>query len=325
MIAAGTRIATPDGEVPVESLRAGDMVLALENGQPAPRPVRWVGRLRVDPARHPNPSRAAPVLLRAGALAEGLPTRDLLLAPGLGLLVDGTLFQAQALRNGATIAQQLAAPPLVYVTLELPRHAAVLAEGIAVETLLDTGQRERLGGRFGAFAPDLAAVPTAATLAQFNSRAFALPSLAPAAIAAAHAALVARARALGWRLTHDPDFTILADGEPVPIVQFEHDFLATRLPAGTRAVRLLSRSFVPGDLDPGVADRRVLGMPIRALHLAERPLAAGAYTRGWHLSEPEWRWTDGDGRLTLRPLARAQTLELRTAPGAILGYWLPPA
>ena len=39
----GTMIATPSGEVAVETLRAGDLVTAVEAGQTVSRPVSWVG------------------------------------------------------------------------------------------------------------------------------------------------------------------------------------------------------------------------------------------------------------------------------------------
>ncbi len=44
---AGTLIRTPDGDVPIESLRPGDLVLTLDDG---PQPLRWVGS-RVVPRR----------------------------------------------------------------------------------------------------------------------------------------------------------------------------------------------------------------------------------------------------------------------------------
>jgi hypothetical protein len=326
MIAAGTLIATPAGAVPVETLRPGATVLALEDGATVARPLRWVGRLDVDLARHPSPSRAAPVRLRAGAIAEGVPARDLLLSPDHALLLDGALFQAQALRNGASIAQDTAPTRIAYAHLELARHGAVLAEGLAVETYLDTGNR----GLFGAgraprgLAPDLAGVPTGGALALVKARAFAPLRLDTATIAEAHAMAMARARALGWSLTDDAALTVLADGAEAPLVRFGDNLWGARLPEGTCAVRLLSRRFVPGELDPRIADRRVLGIAVRAVHLGERPIAAGAYGRGWHLSEAEWRWTDGDGRIGLRRLARAMALEVYTAPGAVPGYWLAP-
>ena len=99
--AAGTRIATEAGEVPVETLRPGDRVRTAA-GRLAP--VVWVGRTRIDLRRHPAPRAAAPVRIEAGALADGLPRRDLLVSPDHALAVAGQLIPARLLANGASIA-----------------------------------------------------------------------------------------------------------------------------------------------------------------------------------------------------------------------------
>jgi hypothetical protein len=66
---AGTRIATADGEVPVESLQGGDLVRTASG---AVRPVRWIGR-RSYAARFVagNPD-VLPILIRAGAIADAV-------------------------------------------------------------------------------------------------------------------------------------------------------------------------------------------------------------------------------------------------------------
>jgi hypothetical protein len=76
--ADGTRIATPEGSVRVEALRAGDRVLTASGDV---RPVRWVGCRTIDPTRHPAPSQMQPIRIAAGALAAGVPSRDLRLSP----------------------------------------------------------------------------------------------------------------------------------------------------------------------------------------------------------------------------------------------------
>ena len=327
MIAAGTLVATPAGTLPVETLRPGDYVHALEDGTPVPRPLRWVGRVDVDLARHPTPGRAAPVRLRAHAVGPGQPARDLLLSPDHAVLLDGVLLQAQALRNGATVAQDLAPERIGYVHLELARHGILIAEGQAIESYLDTGNRSQIaaGRSPRGLAPDLAAVPSAGALAVWKTRGCAPLRLDTAGIAAAHASLLKRTVGLGWRLLPDPALVVQADGVDVPLVRFAPDLWRARLPAGARTVRLASRSFVPNDYDTGIADRRRLGLAVRSLKLNGRPLPPSAFWRGWHLSEPEWRWTDGDARLALRALPEAATLELHTAPGAVPGYWVAPA
>jgi Hint domain len=332
MIAAGTLIATKGGDVPAEALRPGAYVYTLEDGEKADRPLRWVGTLAVDLAHHPTPARAAPVRIAAGALAPGQPARDLLVSPDHAVLVAGGLFQAQALRNGATIAQAMALPKITYVHLELGRHGVLLAEGAAIESYLDTGHRE-IGnrGRFAhgramrGLAPDLSLAPSAAALALWKTRGCAPLWLDSASIVPAQRMLAARAATLGWSISPDPALAVFADGMAVPLARFSDEHFQARLPAGARAIRLATRAFVPAEADPTIADRRRLGLAVRSLRLHGKPLRPGAFGRGWHLSEPEWRWTDGDARLTLRALPEPATLEIRTAPGAVPGYWVPSA
>jgi hypothetical protein len=61
--AAGTRLLTDGGEIAVEKLTVGDLVVTASG---AHRPVRWLGSRRVDCARHPEPSAVRPVRIAAG-------------------------------------------------------------------------------------------------------------------------------------------------------------------------------------------------------------------------------------------------------------------
>ncbi len=131
---AGTLIATPHGKVPVEALQAGDRV-SLPGGGTAP--VLWRGQQTVA-GRFADPARFAPVCIRAGALAENVPSRDLHLSPGHALLIGGVLVQAGALVNGTSITQAATLPDrFCYYHLELPSHALVLAEDAQAESWLD--------------------------------------------------------------------------------------------------------------------------------------------------------------------------------------------
>ncbi|WP_230167743.1 Hint domain-containing protein [Roseomonas sp. CECT 9278] len=135
--AEGTRILTPRGEVPVETLRAGDLVVAGAGF----RPLRWVGRTRVDLARHRAKEKVAPILLRAGALGAGVPHRDLRVSPEHAFLLGGRLVPAHLLVNGTTIVQEAWQRALTYWHLELDVHGVVVAEGTLAESYFDDGNR----------------------------------------------------------------------------------------------------------------------------------------------------------------------------------------
>jgi hypothetical protein len=138
--AAGTWIATPRGEVAVESLHPGDLVLTLDHG---PQPLLWVGR-RMTTFGHGN-HRHQPVRIAAGAMGHGLPHSDLMVSPQHRLLVKGPdgkrfatggLAKAKGLCGKNGIAQDTACTAVEYLQLLLPRHGIVLANGIPAETFL---------------------------------------------------------------------------------------------------------------------------------------------------------------------------------------------
>lgn len=136
---AGTMIKTAAGEVAVESLKAGDLVLTTEGRE---MPVRWLGRQNVS-LKFADASRSMPICIKAGALGDNVPSRDLFVSPGHAFLVDGILAQAGALVNGVSIVRHTAAPEtFCYYNIELDEHALVLAEGAAAETFVDNASRE---------------------------------------------------------------------------------------------------------------------------------------------------------------------------------------
>ncbi len=135
---AGTRIATPTGEVAVEALRAGDPILTA-SGQV--RQIRWIGH-RSYAARFVRGNRnVLPIQVAAGALADGIPVRDLFVSPEHALLLDGLLVRARDLVNGSSISQVAAYGTLSYFHVELDSHDVLLAEGAPAESFVDDNSR----------------------------------------------------------------------------------------------------------------------------------------------------------------------------------------
>jgi hypothetical protein len=135
---AGTMIGTPDGEVPVEMLKHGDLVMTTDG---VAKPVSWLGRQTVSTV-FADPRRSWPIRVKAGALGENVPVRDLLLSPDHALLVDGVLIHASALVNGTSIVRETAVPQVfVYYHVELDDHSLILAENTPAETFVDTVDR----------------------------------------------------------------------------------------------------------------------------------------------------------------------------------------
>ncbi len=150
--AEGTVIDTELGPTPVECLAIGNTVRTRDSGD---QPIRWIGRRHLDSldlARDPN---LAPVVIRAGALGQGLPFIDLTLSPQHRILVTGwraelhfgeaeVLAPAVSFVNGTTVAVVSDAPTVTYFHLLFERHEIVNANGVASESL-HTGEMAAAG------------------------------------------------------------------------------------------------------------------------------------------------------------------------------------
>ena len=307
--AAGTRIATPRGQVAVEDLRLGDEVLTQEGV----RTIRWMGRRRIDLARHPHPDRARPIRIAAHAFAPGRPARDLTVSPDHAIFHDGVLVPAKRLLNGRTVTQ-LRPRDVTYFHIELPRHGIVFAENLPAESYLDTGNRGMFQNAWDALIlhPDFPIRGWQDTCAPL--------ALSGEPLARIRRHLFTRAAELGHATSADPDLHLLADGvridaQPVPDGSF---WLA--IPPGIRRLRLVSRSGLARDLLANSVATRRLGVSIARLALTtargprDLPLDDSALTTGWHRAEPGRRWTNGRAGLVLRgPVVLHITLAERPA------------
>jgi len=134
----GTMIRIPNGEAKVETIARGDYVVTADGR--AER-VSWVGRQTIS-TQFADPLRVLPIRVKAGALADNVPSRDLLLSPDHAILVDGALFQAGALVNGSSIVRETNVPQtFTYYHIELDDHSLILAEGAPAETFVDNIDR----------------------------------------------------------------------------------------------------------------------------------------------------------------------------------------
>jgi len=131
----GTGILTPVGEMPVESLGIGDLVVTRFGGI---QPVRWIGRQHYDARFLTDHSDKLPVRIAAGALGAGSPARDLFVSPGHSLLLGDVLVLADRLINGVSVTQaQPAHGAVEYFQIELAAHDCVIAQGAFAETYAD--------------------------------------------------------------------------------------------------------------------------------------------------------------------------------------------
>jgi hypothetical protein len=308
--AAGTRILTPDGDVPVQALTAGDEVLTLRGDGDAVGRVIWTGRRGIDLARHPRPEKVIPVRILAGALGAGLPERDLLLSPDHCLFIDGHLIEAKTLVNGATVIQDETLRHVTYHHFELERHGIVLAEGVPAETFLDNGNRRMFEGDVTALHPDFTPASRAKSCARL--------AVNGPVVQATRQRLLDRAFALGFAITAASDLTVKAGAEFVsPNAASTANAIRFELALPHPSIDLLSSAGVPAHTSADPDDRRRLGVAVTAitLHTAGGPIAIAlgdpAHT-GFHDAEPTHRWTNGAARIALPRYSGPATLEIRT-------------
>ena len=141
-VARGTLIETEDGAVPVENLRAGDMVKTVDG--PA-QPVRWIGCSSVSRAELGVDPSLRPIRIAAGAFGKGRPARELTVSPQHRILVNDwraelffgeqeVLVPAKGLVNETTIRIDHAADGVDYFHVLFDRHEIMLTEGLPTES-----------------------------------------------------------------------------------------------------------------------------------------------------------------------------------------------
>lgn len=335
--AGGTRIQTDRGEVLVEDIAEGDLVVTLDGDQQILKPVKWVGHRRLDLTTHRNPTQAAPIRFRRGALGENLPHRDLVVSPDHGMLVDGKLIPAKLLINGMTITQERQARSVTYYHVELEQHAMLLAEGVAAESYLDTGNRAFFSNA------GLALVLHPEFTINENLKCWQEDACMPLTVAATAVepvwrALAERAESLGYAAperatTSDADLHLVVDGKrlrPVASDDTRHVFM---VPAGASDIRLASRASSPWEKTPYLDDPRRLGVAVSRIIVRsdddyiDVPADHPALSQGWHKPEQAgqsiWRWTDGNAALPITGESRALMVEVHVSGSNV--YLLPQA
>lgn len=132
------RVLTDHGEVPVGEIAIGDRVVTLSGEA---KPVKWIGRRSYSASMVASAPYVAPVVIRAGALADGLPKRDLHLSPCHAMYIDQVLIEAGNLVNGVSIARAEVVDTVEYVNLEFDTHEVIFVEGAPAETGAGRGNR----------------------------------------------------------------------------------------------------------------------------------------------------------------------------------------
>ncbi|EHH69328.1 Hint domain-containing protein [Gluconobacter morbifer] len=304
----GSMIATPEGERAVETLEIGDVLLTA-NGET--RPVTWVGRrsTRVRPGTLDDLA-GYPVRIRAGAIADGVPHSDLLVTGEHCLFLEGGFIPVRMLINGTSIFWDRGITAYDYLHVETDGHAVILANGLATESYLDTGNRRSFAqtGRIASLggAPKSWEQDAAAELVTDRARVEPVwTTIASRAGAAPVPASTTEDAALHLRL---------ADGTLLAPRRIAGNRAVFTLPGGVENVRIVSRTSRPCDVTgPFLDDRRDLGVLVGEVTLYDSACTRQIQTHlntadaeGWNNPEPgAHRWTAGDGILSIGTMTPA--------------------
>ncbi|GAA6206853.1 hypothetical protein NBRC116601_01460 [Cognatishimia sp. WU-CL00825] len=168
----GTLIETPNGALPIQQLREGDLVQTKDNGA---QEIQWIGSRKMTGARLFALPKLRPIRIKPGALGANWPMQELIVSPEHRVLVRGevaralfntpeVLVSARQLENGHSIGVDYRLREVTYVHLLLPRHEILFANGIETESfhpantaLSSLGTEDR--SRLLALNPDLAIRP----------------------------------------------------------------------------------------------------------------------------------------------------------------------
>ena len=285
---AGTLIATPAGEVPVETLAIGDRVLTMRG---AARPIAWIGSGKVMVARGRR-SAATPVVLRKGALADNVPHHDLHVTKGHSFYLDGVLIPVEFLVNHRSIVWDDRAQEVTIYHVELETHDVLLANGAPAESYRDDGNRWLFRNRNSGWEQP-AKAPCAPVVTG-----------GPVVDAVWRRLLDRAGPRPGLPLTDQPDLHLLADGRRVDGSYRPNGCCVFDLPRPPSELLMVSRAGSPAEL--GLArDPRVLGVAVRQVRVWQgarlRVLDAAdeSLVEGFHAFEPDngFRWTDGNATL----------------------------
>jgi serralysin len=138
----GTMILTDRGEVAVEDLVAGDLVVTRDHGL---QPLRWIGRQHVSRGHLRFRPELLPVRIARGALGAAGPVRAMLVSPQHRLLISGAraellfgeaevLLPARHLVGVVDATVENPAEGVTYIHIMFDRHEIVRSDGLWSES-----------------------------------------------------------------------------------------------------------------------------------------------------------------------------------------------
>jgi len=133
----GSMIACENGNVVIEDLQAGDIVNTLSNG---PQVIRWISS-----TKHGAAENITPIRIKAGALGDNTPSKDLLVSPAHRMVISGwraemlfgeteVLVPAKSLVNDSTVTVANDLTEFEYFHILFDQHEIVMSNGAPSES-----------------------------------------------------------------------------------------------------------------------------------------------------------------------------------------------
>ena len=141
--ARGTMIRTDRGDVAIENLSEGDLVLTADNGF---QPLRWIGSRVLSSQDLTETPNLRPIRIAKGALGMGSPAADLVVSPQHRVLVRSAIAQRMfgtkevlvaakqlCLLDGIDVAEDM--ETVEYFHMLFDKHEVVMSNGAETEAL----------------------------------------------------------------------------------------------------------------------------------------------------------------------------------------------
>lgn len=307
---AGSMIETPNGDVPVESLKRGDQIVTYVDGSAVNRPLVWTGRQHVTVRNGlPDDEAGYPVRILKDAIADGVPYKDMLITGDHCLFLEECFIPVRMLVNGRSIFFDRKISSYTYYHVETPQHAIIRADGALTESYLDIGNRNK-------FIQDSKVIKIHGHVKSEKKDENVPNPVAPATVESLFVTLQARAMARGVPFTvsdaalrDDPDLRLVTSkGQVIRTMRIVKDKYLFMIPPGVNSVRILSRTRRPCDgPGPFVNDYRHLGVLVGSISLqsVKKNVQITSHLTtvdadGWSVQESlPCRWTTGDAILPL--------------------------
>lgn len=309
---AGTMIETVNGLVAIEDIQIGDQIITSHNNQQQIKPVIWTGHNNAYATQFLSDDLAGyPVRILKNAIADGVPSKDLLLTPEHCIFLKGQFIPVRMLVNEASIFYDRSITEYTYYHIETEEHSIISADNLLTESYLDTGNRYN-------FISANNIVEITNKKKQWNIDSAAPLATAREIVEPIFTTINQRSIKLGLQTTKtnilttdDSRLHLLTNSGQVldPTYQNNGRFIF-KIPEYTTQVKLISRTNRPNQsIGPFVDDRRQLGVLVGDVTLLEGTILShitehvtNADLQGWHHNQEQTkcRWTNGNALLTIK-------------------------